>query len=279
MSVHSRSYTPPSHSSIHPSIYQFIHMSIYPPTLPSVNPFDQSIHPSICILLIHSVYPIIYPHIDLNLFLNPSLHPYIQSITLSTHLLVSHSFMHLSIHPLTSLNPYLNPSSHPAIQPSIHPSIPLSTLYPYIHSPSSVHPFIHTPVHSPSIHQQSTYPSVLPPIHPFNKPCTHLKLFINHSPICPSICQPINPSVGLSIHHNKFHLFFSINHKIKCITLSLLYIYVLLLQKSRLTISCKMCTLITLNITQISNTVEKSGLTSFNCATSVFHRLSLKYLI
>lgn len=192
------------HLFLHLPICSSIHLSIYPFIHPSTH---LRIH-----LPIYSsfIYPsIIYP--SAHLLIHPPIHP-------STILLI-HSFIRLSsIHlPIcSSIHPSSQLFNHPPIHSSIYPSINSSTYKPthsFIYSSSSVHLLIYSsicpPSHLPillSTHPSSVYPSVHLSIHSSS---THL------SSIRPSIHLPIHSSsihlssiylsTHLSVHHPSIH--------------------------------------------------------------------------
>ncbi|TRY89669.1 hypothetical protein DNTS_021534 [Danionella cerebrum] len=98
-----------------------------------------------------------------------------------------HTFITLSIHPLTDLPPH--PSIHPSICPSIHPS-----LCP------SIFQLIFLPFHL-SIHP-SIDPSVTLSIHPSTGPPPHPSI---HYSVHPSFNCSSSPSFHLSIHPSAGH--------------------------------------------------------------------------
>ena len=91
---------------------------------------------------------------------------------------------------------YLILSIHPSIHLPVHSSTIHSSTSPFIHL--SIHLFIHPPIHLPTY--PSTHPSIHPPIHPSTTPFIHLSI---HPFIHPSI-HPSNPNIQpltyLSIH-------------------------------------------------------------------------------
>lgn len=184
-------------STVHPSI----HPSFHPFILPSIR--LSTIHPSVLPPIHH--LPIFHP-----LNVPPSIHPLHPSFQ---HFF--RAFFHSSTHPSFLLSSFRHPSIlHaflPSVQPSVLPSIHLSTIQSSVLPPlhpyhSSFHAFILC-IHPPILHAflpriltfflPPTHPSFLPSNH---SPFDHLSIFPTflsafHPSMQPSALPSIHPSI------------------------------------------------------------------------------------